>query len=333
MVVKRSHTFAPIAARYTPPSRAGRAGCRTADGGIVGNRALFTPIILIAGQPPAIDSMIHMASMVLLTMLGAPAATQPPAKAAPIDFIGFSRNEAACAWRLHVNSVSGGIQDRYSLVHVVEIKSHKLIAVFRDSATIQRFDAHGKRIAAASHVLAEAHPDWARAGSHALWERLRQHGGFGSVQVDFKSNLIRVLPDEDDKPLEFSAKKKILNITTRPGAPLGYQAVARLYQGTPLVLGHYRMDAPSDGAAHAQLEVYHSHAGHVIAVVNRFATAASAAENQAAFFTTPYNNPIGSTNIGSLNMIETDSQSVESLYKEMRPQGAHDYDVFVGRWF
>ncbi len=277
--------------------------------------------------------MIQMVSMVLLTMLGAAAPAQTTTKPQPIDFIGFSRNEEACAWRLHVNSVSGGVQDRYSLVHVVEIKSHKLVAVFRDSASIQRFDAHGKRIAAASRTLADAHPDWARAGSRAMWERLRQHGGFGSVQVDFKSNLIRVLPDDDDKPLAFSANKKILNITTLPGAPLGYQAVARLYEGTPLVLGHYRMNAPSDGAAQAQLEVYHSHAGHVIAVVNRFATAANTAENQAAFFTTPYNNPIGSTNIGSLNMIETDSQSVESLYKEMHPQGAHDYDVFVGRWF
>ena len=277
--------------------------------------------------------MMHMASILLLTTLGAVTPSAVPAHTSPIDFIGFSRNEAACAWRLHVSSTSGGFQDRYTLVHVVEIKSHKLIAVFRDSATIQRFDAHGKRIATPGRVLADAHPDWAHAGPHAMWEHLRQRGGFSSVKVDFKSNLIRVLPDQDDKPLEFSADKKVLKITTRAGSPLGYQAVARLYEGTPMVLGHYRMDAPSAGAAQAQLEVYHSHAGHVIAVLNRFATAAKSAENQAAFFTTPYNNPIGTTNIGSLNMIETDSQSIETLYKQMHPQGAHDYDVFVGRWF
>lgn len=270
--------------------------------------------------------------MVLLTILGATPPSAKAAPSAPIDFIGFSRNEAACAWRLHVKAPIEGGEDRYTLVHVVEIKSHKLIAVFRDSA-IQRYNAHGKRVATASRALANAHPDWAHAGSRALWEHLRQRGGFGSVKVDFKNNLIRVLPDEDDKPLEFSADKKTLHITTRAGAPLGYQAVARLYEGNPLVLGHYRMDAPNAGAARAQLEVYHSHAGHVIAVVNRFATASRGMESEAAFFTTPDNNPIGTTNIGSLNMIESDSQSVESLYKQMHPQGSHDYDVFVGRWF
>ena len=52
-----------------------------------------------------------------------------------VDFIGFSSNEQAAAFKVTVErkSADGRYRDRYSLVRLVETKSSRVVATFKNS--------------------------------------------------------------------------------------------------------------------------------------------------------------------------------------------------------
>lgn len=273
-------------------------------------------------------------ALVISTLLSA----SHPVKAAAkdIQFIGFSRNDAVCAWRVttHHHQLNGDV-DSYSLVRIVNTRDNHLVATLRDSA-ISRSNAAGHKKFVSERELAHDNPDYADAGARDMWPKLKKQGHFTFVQVSFKSTLVRLLPDEDSKLSMKADDKKYLHVSGKePNQALGYVPVARLFEGQMMPLGHYRLEGHSDTPLRADLKIFHSHSGQVIAVLNTFylPEAPTHTQTDAAVLRTSPDDPIANTDMGMMEMVEAQAHSAEMQFKELHPSEAKDYDMYVGRWF
>ena len=273
-------------------------------------------------------------ALVVSTLFSAPPAASAQA-GKDIKFIGFSGNDAVCAWRVTTHRHQpGGDVDTFTLVRIVDTRNNRLVATLRDSG-ISRVGASGHKKAAAEHTLSQDNPDYAAAGARSMWPKLKQKGHFTFVQLTFKNNTVRLIADQDSRLATKPDDKKYLHVASEAGQPLGYVPVARLFEGEMMPLGHYRLEGASEEPLRADLKIYHSHSGIVIAVLNTFhlPEAPDHTFSEAAVLRTAPNDPIGSTDMGMMEMIDAQARSAEIGFKSMHPEEAKDYDMYVGRLF
>jgi hypothetical protein len=253
-----------------------------------------------------------------------------------VEFLGFSQNERATAWRVthHVHAPEGG-SDVFALVRLIEVTHNELLATFRDSP-VRSFSVHGAPRVLPQAELVARHPSFAQAQPQRAWEHLRHTGRFSSIAQEFKDTVVRIAPDTDTV-LSLKADKKVLEIEAHGGSPLGYTPICRLFEGEMVPLGHYRMErsdaaAPLHTALHAQLRVYYSHTGRLIAAHNTFMGGGQNVHEALVLVTNP-DDPIGATGVGMLPMVEAQSRSLYNNFKKVHPEVLQTYKQFIGKFF
>jgi hypothetical protein len=147
---------------------------------------------------------------------------------------------------------------------------------------------------------------------------------------------VRIAPDTDTV-LSLKAVKKVLEIEAHSGSPLGYTPICRLFEGEMVPLGHYRMErsdaaAPPHTALRAQLRVYYSHTGRLIAAHNTFMGGGQNVHEALVLVTNP-DDPIGATGVGMLPMVEAQSRSLYNNFKKVHPEVLQTYKQFIGKFF
>lgn len=273
--------------------------------------------------------------LVGILMLLAPCLAQA-GQTRTMAFLGFSRNEKACAWRETVVQTQGhGLIDRYHLVRLVDTATNKTVAVYRESS-IYRTDGHGGFVFTADALLSRDNPEWTAAAPRRAWLKVQRDARFRAVRLDFKDTLVRLDVDDDAQLQDVYAEDKTIEVEAAAGSPVGYVPVARLMNGALLPLGHFRMQPSGKPArVHAEVEVYHSISGKRIAILNHFheEMGGKQRDQQDALVVPTPDVPIGSTHVGALQMLSYEAKSCHDLFKSMHPEGMKDWDEHMGSFF
>lgn len=274
---------------------------------------------------------------VLVTAICMAQAAVPVAPLDPesLEFLGFSANERASAWRATFRRPAphGGAY-HFRLIKLTDNETQQSLAVFRDSALAMRSSSGRPLPLKDTDGLAD-NPEFAGALPSTLWQRLQKRARLSSVAQEFKDTVIRIAADEGIA-LSAQAKDKVLNICAKgsDNASLGYTAVARLFEGEMRPIGHFRFDASAtQKAPKGHLRGYFSHTGRLIVLVNYFEVNGHKFGYETVLAKTNPDNPIGATGTGTLPMIEAQSRSVYNKFYELHPQAIAYFDKWIGKYF
>ncbi|MEE8407997.1 MAG: hypothetical protein V3T05_00195 [Myxococcota bacterium] len=247
-----------------------------------------------------------------------------------VEFVGFSLNEAAAAFRVDVvrPDAQGSFVDRYRLIRLVETSSSHLLATFKGSGVLRIWN-DGRRRHTTQAVLARANPEWANALPKKEWTRLRRKGRFKGKVLQMDDSALRLSRDTD-APGELKAEPTWIDFHGERGAPVGFQPVARMVDGELISLGAYRREGEPGRTWHARVWVHHSRTGSSVAVLVRFDPGdGSAADWQGHVLPLP--EPIGTTSVGVMNLVFSQLRQAAGRYKSMHPGYSDMYDQYVGR--
>lgn len=241
-----------------------------------------------------------------------------------IEVLGFADNERALALEQHLRcSVGHGLWDHYAIVDLIETRTRTVLASYQGSP-ITRTGLNNKPVFAEPTALRAQHPPWREARPLHEWTKIKRAGHFRLRKHDFKDVMVRVRLDADS-PMDVHAEGTKLLITAPQGAPIGCNVVGRLVDGTEVELGHVRDAANAKTQDRGHLEVVFSAHGHLVALVHH------GMHQEALTLTrTPHKNPIASTQVGWLQMIQWDAASVKELYGQIHPEGQKVWDEMVG---
>jgi hypothetical protein len=277
-----------------------------------------------------------MVPLLVFALLSAssPQGPKPPTQVVPspmdsacrrtVNVAGFSDNERAYALSQQVRCRNpDGSRDTFGLIDIVDAAKGEVVATFQASP-ILRTGQDGKPLFAPPRVLASANPSWAHAFALHAWEKVRRGGHFKLMRHDFKDVLVRVRRDSDS-PLDVKADGTKLRLLLNPKQPLGYTGVARLVDGSEVDLGHIREETPGRQVFRGNMEVVFSHHGHLLAMVHH-----GMLEDTIMVMRTPDDQPIASTQVGFMQMLQWDAASVKDLYGKLHPNGKEVWDEMIG---
>ena len=246
-----------------------------------------------------------------------------------VEFLGFSKAETAYAYRLHyARGLDDGQQDSFSLIEVRDTEHGAPVALFRDGGVVRRNRAGQIRGRGTAALLA-ANPEWGRAAAPAIWQRLRAQGHFHATRHAFGDGMVRLLAD-NDAHLTVTVVAKSAHISGPAGEPLGYTPMARTLEGHQMPLGHFRHEADAGTVINAQLQVYHSSSGRLIAVINRFLPESGGAPSVQTLMVNSGRDPIASTRLHPLRLVDWQAHSLRDSFKKLHPGGMEHFDTFVG---
>jgi hypothetical protein len=134
--------------------------------------------------------------------------------------------------------------------------------------------------------------------------------------------MVRLRRDPDSF-IEVVAEANQVTVTNPKGGPLGFTGVGRLVDGSEMDLGHVR--EPTKGRRKGTLEVAFSAHGHVVAQLYHGRHA-----DTVYVVRTPPTQPIASTQVGFMQMLKWDADSVEELFGQMHPDAKPVWDEMVG---
>ena len=262
----------------------------------------------------------------------APAAEARPAGLEDVQFLGFSRNEAAYAWRLQfARAYADGSRDVFALVELRDSRTGARVALFRQGSIVRR-NAEGHTVAVANAARMAANQEFVKAEPQGVWDRLRQKGQFRAVRHAFGDGLVRLLPDADCH-LKIDVVHKEARVRGTAGQALGYTPMARLFDGTQLPLSHFRAEAMNGQVVTAELQVHHSRSGRLIAVLNQFHPENGGPLSVQTVVMDAGQNPIASVGMHPQQIIDWQAASARQLYRGMHPKTMKDYDTYVGLEF
>ena len=229
-------------------------------------------------------------------------------------FVGFCHSESAYAWRLHYSRSYQGQNEQISLIALYRSRDGVRVATFKDTAS----SPHAATWAA-----------YAESKSHALWQRIAHKGHFKTLQHGFLDSMVRLLPDADSR---FTAQpeNKRAQLTGYMGMPLGYTAMARLFEGDQIPLMHFRHEGAVGKRWRAELEVHHSHTGHKVAVLERLYLDGTHKPFLQSSVVSTGDDPLGSTVLHPMKTIDLQARSARKMFHAMHPKGRAEYDTYVG---
>lgn len=266
-------------------------------------------------------------STTLLIIAATLSAAQP---SKTVEFVGFSKNESAAAFRVAVvrPSADGKCVDRYSLIRLVETSSSRLLATFKNSGVTRKCN-NGRRRHVPEAVLKRANPEWAQALPKREWSRIRTKARFKGKVLQMNDSTLRLSRDTD-APGELKAEPKWIDFRGERGAAVGFQPIARMVDGELISLGSYRREGEPNRTWHARVWVHHSRTGSSVAVLARFDPGdGSPVDWQGHVLPLP--EPIGTTKIGVMNLVFSGLRQAQGRYKSMHPEYGDMYDQYVGR--
>jgi len=287
-----------------------------------GKRAEASNLPTLVPKTTGESSQAMTSTFIALTIL----ATAPQSQS--IDFVGFSRNEAIAAWKTTVTTPQdNGVFYLYTLVTVVDAKTGETVGIFRGTGGVRK-NGKGRRLA--ESTLSTLAPQYAQALPRAQWQKLRRKIRFVKKHLEMNDSALRLQPDGDTE-LSASASKKAIDTTGNMGGPVGYTAIARLWDGSLTSLGRFRVEGQRSQRTNGHLEAFFSSTGHGVVLVNRFTTAGSHRDEIKVIRLA--REPIATVYIGTMNLANVSLRHGEKLYKEMHPRGAPLYDKLVDRYW
>lgn len=255
-------------------------------------------------------------------------------------FVGFSRNEAAYAFRLHARREHpDGTVDTFRLIALFDSENRRLIATFQDGgnsrrpATTMHSSANQRQVAKPAK-FDSANPEWQAALPNKAWQQLAKRERFNSIAHAFTDGLVRLMPDTDSS-ITAQAQQKALQLQGQKGAPLGFSPVIRLMDGTQLPLGHYRLEAQPEAVPVAQVRVYYSKSGRFVAITNHFRDGKNLLTKRmpSSLVLALGENPVGSVKYASNRMIDWQAKSMRKLFHDSAGDQEKIFDKFIGGAF
>lgn len=276
-----------------------------------------------------------MLSLTILSLALTVVGVVPPALTVQsVTFLGFSRTEAAYAWRIDFRRstpAGNGQSDQFSLIELRDTEHGAAVAMFQSGA-LRRQDASGRPLATPATQLQAANPEWRQATPAAIWGRLLKRGGFHSQRHAFTDTMVRLLPDSD-APLKATAAHKEARLVGDAGQPLGFTPMVRTLEGHQLPLGHFRHEADPGTVLTAEIQIFHSHSGRLIAVVNRFVPESGGLPTVQTLVVNTGRDPVASTILHPLRLVDWQAHSLRDSFQKIHPQGMQHFDAFVGTLF
>ena len=261
----------------------------------------------------------------------------PPIERVTIEFIGFSNNELAAAWRSKTTDMhekkGAKVYDSFGLVILADVRSHEVISTFRDG-NIQRRDALGRRMRAKQKQLLADNPAYGDARPARQWNILKRKVRWRKNRMDMSDNTVRLSPDED-AIVEAKASEEAIEIYGAPGSPLGYSTISFDMDGGLRNIGRFRADAQEGARINARVEVFFSKTGHSIATIGRhkFHQGGKTKRQDKIRLVRLEEFAIASTKVGAMNYVRSNLRTAEKAFKKMHPQSADLYDQYVGRYW
>lgn len=243
---------------------------------------------------------------------------------ATLQVVGFSDNERAMAVKQHVRCPHNKTElDHFELIDLIELKGGTVLARYQGSP-ITRTSRARRPVFVPPAQLRAAYPAWGKARPQQAWAKLKRAGHFRLRAHNFQDVMVRVRLDADS-PMDVRAEGTKLRLTAPVGKPIGCMVVARLVDGSEIDLGHVRDETPSKRQERGTLEVVFSAHGHVVALVHH-----GLGQDHLMVTHTRRSDPIASTQVGFLQMLKWDADSVKELYGELHPGGKAIWDEMVG---
>lgn len=240
------------------------------------------------------------------------------------EVAGFADNERAMALTQHVRCpLAGGLVDRFQILDLIELKENTVLARYRGSP-ITRTQGKKMPVFVPPAALAAAYPIWARAQPPRAWAKIRRAGHFKLRKHDFKDVMVRVRLD-DDSAMDVRAEGTKLQLVAPIGQPIGCMVVGRLTDGSEIDLGHVRDTSPAKQPERGTVEVLFSSHGHVVALVHHGLT-----QDRLSITHTRRSDPVASTQVGFLQMLKWDAESVKEIYGDLHPGTKAVWDEMVG---
>ena len=241
-----------------------------------------------------------------------------------LSMAGFSDNERAYAVREDLTCHNAdGTHDAYALIDVIDAADMRLLARYQ-ATPVTRSTSALLPVFEPPAILAQANPPWRHASTVGTWEKLRRGGHFWQKRHDFKDVLIRLRRDPDSH-LDVAPKGTQLLLRVPAHTALGFTVVGRLVNGLNTDLGHFRDQSDRPAAHRAGLEAIFSRHGHLVATLFH-----GGSGDDLWITRTPEEQPIASTHVGFLQMLEWDADSVEELYGNLHPDGREVWKDMVG---
>jgi hypothetical protein len=265
------------------------------------------------------------------------AAPAGPGPRRSVEFVGFADNESATAWRLRYRQhFPDGSTDTYALIRLVGTADQQLLASFVEAPMGHRPAAGHPPLGAAA--LRRRHPDYAAAASRQAWDKVRRKGRFAFIAHDFKDVVVRIAADVDSQVQVEGDDHKVLHVRAKRPGPLGFTPICRLFEGEMVTLGHFRQEpTPFAGLGQplqAELRVYYSHTGRLVAGLNTFLGAhGERSSTDGVVLVTPLEDPLGATGVGMLQMVESQSRSIYNTFRRLHPEEQGCYRQYIGKWF
>ena len=186
-----------------------------------------------------------------------------------VNFVGFSSDESAAAWRVGVRRYDrSGYVDHYTLIKISDTQNNDVMAVFRGSE-IWREDHQGRRKSVSMEKLLVKNPEYEHAEPRRLWMELNMTHAFAASEVSPTAFYVSVIPDAD-MGLDTYTQNGALYVRAREPGPLGYRLVGSPDYETSVALGHYREEPGREATLQAKVTIFASRSKKRIAILNRF---------------------------------------------------------------
>lgn len=245
-----------------------------------------------------------------------------------LSMAGFSDNERAYAVAEALTCTNAdGTWDTYSIIDVIDAATTRVLARYQ-ATPILRHKGKNAPVFVPPSKLAQQNPAYRSASAQPLWQKLRRGGHFGQKRHDFADVLIRLRRDPDSR-LDVAAHKTELLVKIPARASLGFTVVGRLVNGLHMDMGHFRDSANLAVPHTGRLEAIFSKHGHLVASLYHPGYAKSR-DGVLCITQTPPEQPIGSTHVGFMQMLEWDADSVEELYGDLHPEGKAVWKEMIG---
>ncbi len=254
-------------------------------------------------------------------------ATPPPVPAdreETLEFLGFTANESAAAYKVKVIENAGARSNAYEVIRLLSTQNEQVVATFRQ----------GEPSAAA---------EWQAAKPESTWTAYQSRARLWMYRVHLSRHIFRVALAPGDKLADSLSTKKCITITGAEGSGLGLTPHIRLYDGrieemAPLP----RANGTPGQTVGIVLTAYHSNTGMHVAVVASYSGQAGRTKvgqqpmcGSLAVHTTDLTriyampgDPIGTTTIGSFNMTLASEKLGEQYFKELHPDFKAEFEHF-----
>lgn len=251
-----------------------------------------------------------------------------------LSFIGFARNEVLTGWQESCRRITadGRHVDHYQRILLIRTDNHQILAAYRDVPP-RRTTLYNQPVWISQTSLLHDNPHYAQAMPRKHWVHLQSLTHFFKRAVDYKQEVVRLMPDPGVH-LQAQIDNKRIVAHNAPGQPMGFYLQGRLNDGRTPLLGHVQFAPDPVRATYCDIVAYHSVSGYSVAAQVRCRHGAKGPSigSKIVLFQDD-KSPLGSTEIGTRNMMKEQSMDIRDIFVEMHPGSEQLWDEHTGNLF